>query len=160
MTNRIEQLRDDYLQTAAAFKEARTAAADVCKAAEERMQEEQREAAEKIQQLTARQSDTSRSETVRRLAGIELNKLQAWKPSVTKEEKATFEEAIKDAETAIRDMRKIQTEIRSAFEAVNKWLKEVRADTLGDEGITLYPSWIDGEKKCFSRLCGGVSDHA
>ena len=49
MTNRIEQLRDDYLQTAAAFKEARTAAADVCKAAEERMQEEQREAAEKIQ---------------------------------------------------------------------------------------------------------------
>ena len=85
MINKIRELHDDYRQTVAAFKEARTAAADVCKAAEERMQEEQREAAEKIQQLTARQSDTSRSETVRRLAGIELNKLQAWKPSVTKE---------------------------------------------------------------------------
>ena len=155
MNDRIEQLHSDYLLTASAFKKARTAVADICKVSEERMQSEREEVAQKLQQLTERQSDTSRSETVRRLAGIELSKLQTWKPSVTVEEREAFAAAVKDAETAIRDMRKIQTEIRTAFEETNKWLKKCRAETLGDEGITLYPSWIDSEKERFSRLCGG-----
>lgn len=160
MNDRIEQLHSDYLLTASAFNEALTAAADVCRAAEERMQSERKEVAEKLKQLTARQSDASRSETVRRLAGIELNKLQGWEPSVTVEERAEFEAAIRDAETAKEDMRKLHAETRTELEAVKKRLAEIRADILGDQDVDLRPRWIDREIKRFSRLCDGGVDRA
>lgn len=144
----------DFSTCQAAFHDAHERAQDIFVAVKSRLEVERAQTAERIAALEQQQGDPARSETVRRMAAMELAQLQARTYAVTKDEQAAFAEAVNDAETAVRDMRRLQREIRQAFDDLNAELKRLRAETLGNQSVELYGRWTEGVRRDFDRLGG------
>lgn len=145
----------DFSVCRTAFLDAHERTKDILGAVKNRLEVERAQTAERIAALEQQQGDPARSETVRRMAALELDQLQARTYAVTTDEQATFAEAVNDAETAVRDMRRLQSEIRQAFDDLNAELKRLRAETLGNQSVELYGRWTEGVRRDFTRLGGG-----
>ena len=145
----------DFSVCRTAFLDAHERAKAVVVAVKDRLEAERAQAAKRIAALEKQQGDPARSETVRRMAALELAQLQARTYAVTKDEQAAFAEAVNDAETAVRDMRRLQREIRQAFDDLNAELMRLRAETLGNQSVELYGRWTEGVRRDFSRLGKG-----
>ena len=145
----------DFSTCQTAYLDAHERAKDILGAVKNRLEVERAQTAERIAALEQQQGDPARSGTVRRMAGLELAQLQARTYAVTTDEQATFAEAVNDAETAVWDMRRLQSEIRQAFDDLNAELKRLRAETLGNQSVELYGRWTEGVRRDFTRLGGG-----
>lgn len=145
----------DFTVCRTAFLDAHERAKDVMDAVKARLEAERAQAAERIAALEQQQGDPARSETVRRMAALELDQLQARTYAATGDEQAAFAEAVNDAETAVRDMRRLQREIRQAFDDLNAELKRLRAETLGNQSVELYGRWTEGARRDFAPLVEG-----
>ena len=126
-------------------------ARDILGAVRDRLEAERAQTAERITALEEQTHDSSRSETARRLALLELERLQARAYVVAEDEKAAFAEAIHDAETAAQDMRQLRGKIRQAIGDLNATVKQLREDTLGFD-VDLSSTWTEGIKQKFDRL--------
>ena len=144
----------DFTVCRTAFLDAHERAKDVMDAVKARLEAERAQAAERIAALEQQQGDPARSETVRRMAALELAQLQARTYAVTKDEQAAFAEAVNDAETAVRDMRQLSRKIREAIDSLNEEIKQMRANTLGFD-VDMRGNWIEGIRRDFDRLGGG-----
>ena len=144
----------DFSVCQAAYLDAHERAKDILGAVKNRLEVERAQTAERIAALEQQQGDSARSGTVRRMASLELAQLQARTYAATGDEQAAFTEAVNDAETAVRDMRRLQREIRQAFDDLNAELKRLRAETLGNQSVELYGRWTEGVRRDFDRLGG------
>lgn len=126
-------------------------ARDVLGAITGRLEAERRQTAERVKALEEQTHDPDRSETVRRMALLELERLQARTYEVVENEKAAFAEAIHDAKTATQDMRRLKVEIRQAISDIDATIRQLRADTLGFD-VDLSSTWTEGIQQKFDRL--------
>lgn len=126
-------------------------AKDVLGAITGRLEAERRQTAERIRALEKQAHDPGRSETMRRIAALELERLQGRAYAVTEDERTAFTEAIHDAETAAQDMRRLKVEIRQAISDLDATVKQLREDTLGFD-VDLSSTWTEGIQKKFDRL--------
>lgn len=126
-------------------------AKDVLGAVKDRLEAERTQTAERITALEKQAHDPGRSETARRLALLELERLQGRIYEVTADEKTAFAEAIHDAETAAQDMRRLKVEIRQAISDLDATVKQLRKDTLGFD-VDLSSTRTEGIKQKFDRL--------
>ena len=146
------QLYQDYSLTWAAFKNSRSVAEEVISCVSDRLDREREDISIKAGNMSDIISDKERSETVRRMAQSELNRLEQHSFSVTLEEAEAFDEAVANAETALSDLRNLRDSIKKAIDDVKNCIEQIRADTVGNQCVSMAPNWIAGDKKRFEAL--------
>jgi len=145
-----------YRLTCAAYDEALLNAKQITEAVKGRLNAERESDTARAAELAAFVNNADQGETSRRMAAVQLQRLRNQTYTVLPEERLAFDEAIADAERAMMEARALQQTLRENFEIVTKELKQLRQDTLGDQGSELRPRWIDGYIKNFEQL-GGAS---
>lgn len=153
----LRQLSEDYETTWAAFNDAQAAAKDILSAIRDRQELERAQTAERIFELEALQVDENRADTVRRIAGVELKKLQERTHEPTVSESEAFESEIRNATIAVADLRRIRTDASATYDAAMKELETFLNTILRDQNSGMEPRWIDSLRKDFIKL-GGVFD--
>lgn len=88
----LDKLADDYKLTCLSIRASKGEAAEIMAAVGERIQQEQAHNEEHRAELQAAVDDKSRSEVVRKMAALELERLEGLTPTVTQEERALFAE--------------------------------------------------------------------
>lgn len=152
---KLEQLYKDFDITVAAFESARHETEDMISATSERLQMERNLAASRIIELEQTANDLDRSDTVRRVAAAELEKIRKQRIAATPEEQAAVAELIEQQQTAFHDMQTIENATREAIRAVNSRVEEIRNAVLCFD-IKIRQSWITGQQKKFAKLCEEV----
>ena len=152
---KLLQLHEDFTITLAAFNAARHETKDMISATSERLQMEKDLAASRAAELEQTANDPDRSDTVRRVAAVELEKIRKQRVAATPEEQAAVKELILQQQAAIHDLYKIETATREAIRSVNIRVEEIRNDVLRFD-IKLRETWIPGQEKEFARLCEEV----
>ena len=153
--NVFEQLMqscEDVDTCGLSFRASRDAAKEICGAVRDRLESEREQAAARIAELETQQQDLGRSETVRRMAGMELEQLRGRTYAVTEEEQAAFDAEIGQAETALVDLRKAQAGVREAIVAVTEEVNRLRLEALGHQDTDLMARWLEGVRTDFDRL--------
>lgn len=150
--DRIAQLKEDYAITRGQLMGAHNSARDIVGAVRSRLEADREQTAARTTQLEAQAADPERSETVRRVAEMELTRLRSRTVAATAEETAAFEEQLAICETAKKDAVKIQQQMRTALSEVDKEIKAIRAAVLGDQQIGLSDTWADGCRRDFALL--------
>lgn len=142
----------DFSTCQAAYLDAHERAKDILDAVKNRLEAERAQTAERIVVLEHQQGDPAHSETVRRMAALELNRLKNLPvPSVTAEERAVFLEEYNGAVIALRDLGELKEKIREAINAVTAEVKRLRGETLGYD-TELCGRWIERIQRDFDRL--------
>ena len=158
---RLKQLADDYAATMAAFDSARHDTDDLISATAARLQMERALTSSRIAELRKTAADTSRSETVRRVAAVELEKLKGQTIAATPEECAAVTELIEQQKAAVRDIKAIRQAAKPAADEAVKQVQALRESIMGSEIETLAPRWIEGQQKAFDKLSvGGAANGA
>ncbi len=108
--------------------------------------------AERAEELRSVIADTSRMMTVRKLAVVELEQLEATVPAMLQEERKAAAKAQKDGEQAIQELRIIIRDLREAFADARKALREANDGTLGAAYFELWERWLEGAAADFGRV--------
>lgn len=156
---KLTQLHEDFTATWAAFDAARHDADDIITAVRERLRLEQEQTAARVADLERTVKDFNRSESVRRMACVELSKIQKQQFFSTVEEQAAFMELIAQQETALRDLKQIQQNTKIAITGAQEAIQAIRVNILGSQNIDLAPRWIVGLRSEFEKLCEGGADN-
>ena len=149
---KLKQLADDYAATVAAFDAAHHDTDDLISATAARLQMERELAASRIAELRKTAADTTRSETVRRVAAVELEKLKAQTIAATHEECAAVAELIEQQKAAIRDIEAIRQAAKSAADEAAKKVQTLKEAIFASEILTLAPRWVEGQRTAFDKL--------
>lgn len=145
----------DFAVCQTAYLDAHGRAKDVLGAVKSRLEAEQTQTAARMAELEAQKQDPGRSETVRRMAALELKQIKNRAASApTPEEIEAFQQEITTADDAVRDMRVLKQKVREAIDAVNAEVARLRGETLGHD-TDLRIRWLDRLKQEFDRLGGG-----
>ena len=153
---KLEQLHADFTVTMAAYDAARHETKDMISATSERLQMERDLAASRVAELEQTANDLERSDTVRRVAAAELEKIRKQRIAATPEEQAAVVELIKQQQNAVSDLKRLQGEARAAISAAKEQIESIRAEVLGSWDVSLAPNHIQGQKKEFATLCEEV----
>ena len=153
---KLEQLHADFTITKAAYDAARHETEDMISATSERLQMERDLAASRIAELEQTANDPDRSDTVRRVAAAELEKIRKQRIAATPEEQAAVAELIKQQQSAVSDFKRIQREIREAISAAKGQIEAIRAEVLGSWDVDMAPTNITSQEKAFAKLCEEV----
>lgn len=153
---KLEQLHADFAITMAAYDAARHETKDMISATSERLQMERDLAASRIAELEQTANDPDRSDTVRRVAAAELEKIRKQQIAATPEEQEAVAELLKQQHTAFTDLKRLQDEARVAISAAKEQIESIRAEVLGSWSVSLAPNHIKGQEKEFAQLCEEV----
>lgn len=123
---RLEQLSEDYEICFLAIRAAQTEGRDLLAAIQARIASERDRDQARADELKAQLSDKSRSETVRRIAAQELERLQRTEYHETAEERAAFEECTKELDKALLDAEKTKRELADALRAAKAAIETIR----------------------------------
>lgn len=152
----LERLHTEYSGCWTIFDVAHSEAKEIAAAAGARIKSERERNEARIADLQTQASDPARSESVRRLARLEIEKLGAATYGPNEGEIEAFNEQISIAQTATSDAKKIRDRSRELFSDAADELAQMRKAVLGDERESLAPRWLDGCLKDFEQL-GGIS---
>lgn len=152
----LKQLHADYLDVQKIYNTAHGEAKAITAAVAARIKGERERNEARIADLQTQANDPARSESVRRLARLEIEKLGAATYGPNEGEIGAFNEQINIAQTATSDAEKIRNRSRELFSDAADELARMRKDILGDERKTLAPRWLGGCLKDFEQL-GGVN---
>lgn len=152
----IERLYTEYLGCWTVYDAAYGEATQIAAAAGARIKSERERNEARIADLQTQASDPARSESVRRLARLEIEKLGAATYGPNEGEVETFNEQISAANVAISDASTIREQCRQLFSDAADELAQMRKVILGDERKTLAPRWLDRCRNDFEQL-GGVN---
>ncbi len=151
----LDQLASDYRLTALSIEVAKKEAAEILDAISARIQQEQERSEERGAELQAAVDDKSRSEVVRKMAGLELERLEGLAPTVTQEERALFDEKISEAATALSELRKIEKQLATARSALKKQIDEdFKQGNLFPVDALLLSRHVEGVQEKFERSFG------
>lgn len=149
---KLKQLADDYAATVAAFDATRHDTDDLIRATAARLEMERALAASKIAELTKTAEDTSRSETVRRVAAAALEKLKSQTITATPEECAAVADLLELQKAALRDIKAIRQTAKPAADEAAKKVQTLRESIFASEILTLAPRWVEGQRTAFDKL--------
>lgn len=149
----VQQLFEDYTLTDQGFQEAEHSAKEVVAAVKARLLEAQQANAQRIAQLEARAKDPSASETVRKVASLELARIRDGVPAeILESERELFNSYLHDAEQANDDLRKIRSKMQEALTRANSELSQIRQATVGDQHAELRERLIESTRKSLDAL--------
>lgn len=152
---RLDQLASDYRLTDLSVEVAKKEAAEILDAIGERIEQEQAHNEERRAELQTAVDDKSRSEVVRKMAGLELERLEGLTPTVTQEERALFAEKINEANAALSELRKIESQLTAARSALKKQIDEdFKLSVLSPVDALLFSRRIEGVQERFERSFG------
>ena len=154
---RVKALHGAFVACEDAFAESRSDAEQLEKAIAEKLQMDQQEKTEKIAYYTAQRDDASQPATVRRLAGMELEKLEAQVIQPSPEELELLRGLLEEQRQCAQDMRGLQRDFRDALKDLEADLASIRSEVLASSTADLAARWTDGMEQRFSRLAGGGS---
>lgn len=151
----VQRLFEDYTLTAQGFQEAEHSASEVVSAVKIRLQEAQQANTQRIAQLEARAKDPSASETVRKVASLELARIRDGSPAeILESERELFNSYLHDAEQANNDLCKIRSKMQEALTRANSELSQIRQATIGDQCAELRERLIESARKSLDTLEG------
>lgn len=151
----LVQLADDYKLTGLSIRASKNEAAEILDAVTARIQQEQAHNEERHAELQAAIDDKARSEVVRKMAGLELERLEGLTPTVTQEERALFAEKINEANAALSELRKIESQLTAARSALKKQIDEdFKLSVLSPVDALLFSRRIEGVQERFERSFG------
>lgn len=153
--NGFAQAATDFATTVMAFDAAREETADMISATKARIQMERDLAGSRIAELEQTANNLDRSDTVRRVAAAELEKLRKQRIAATQEEQEAVADLIKQQRIAHRDLIELQKTTRTALETLNDCIEEIRAAVLGYD-TRHKEGFINGYEKEFATLCEEV----
>lgn len=151
----VQQLFEDYNLTVQGFQEAERSANEVVTAVKARLQEAKQANVQRIAQLEARTKDSAASQTVRKVASLELARINNGSPAeVLDSERELFNGYLQDAEQANEDLKKIRCKMRETLTRANAELVQIRQATVGDQQAELRERLIESARKSFATLEG------
>lgn len=152
---KFAQAATDFATTAMAFNAAREETADMISATKARLQMELDLAASRVKELEQTANDPERSDTVRRVAAAELEKIRKQRIAATPEEKEATAQLIGQQKTALCDLLDLKQTLREALETFNGSVEEIRAAVLGYD-IDHKKVFISGFEEELVNLCEEV----
>lgn len=152
---RTKALHRAFVACEDAFAESRSDAEQLEKAIAEKLQMDQQEKTEKIAYYTAQRDDANQPPTIRRLAAIELEKLESRVIQPSPEEVELFGQLMDELRQCVHDMNGLKRDFKDALKDLEANLASLRADVLGSNTADLAPRWVDSLEERFSRLAGG-----
>jgi len=152
---RLQELHRSFTACEAAFGESRRDAEALEKAIWAKLQMDNNERQTKIAAFAAQRDDVNQPPTVRRLAALELGKLEALEIKPSPEELELFRGLLDEQRQCLADMDGLQRDFREALKDLKADLATIRADVLGSNTAELGLRWVDGMEERFSRLGGG-----
>lgn len=151
----LDQLADDYRLTALSVKVAKGEAAEILDAITARIQQEQAHNEERRAELQTATEDKSRSQTVRKVAALELERLEGLTPTVTQEERALFAEKINEANAALSELRKYEKQLTAARSDLKRRIDEdFKLSALSKFDALLLSRHVEGVQERFERSFG------
>ena len=149
----VQQLFEDYTLTTQGFQEAEHSANEVVAAVKIRLQEAQQANAQRIVQLEARAKDPLASETVRKVASLELARIRDGVPAeILESERELFNGYLHDAEQANDDLHRIRSQMQEVLTRANAELSQIRQATVGDQHAELREHRIESTRKSLDAL--------
>lgn len=154
---RLEELHRSFLACEAEFGDSRRDAEALEKAINKRLQTDRDERQTKIAAFAAQRDDVNQPPTVRRLAALELDKLEAQVIQPSPEELELLSNLVAEQRQCLHDMAGLQRDFREAYDDAMEDLKQCRAAVLGSHVADMGSKWVDSLQEKFSRLAGGDS---
>ena len=151
--DRLVQLKRDFDVTMLAYTTAWREARDLIDGVKERLEMDRRTNEAKATEFRKIVADTSRSATVRRMAEMELAKMDGLEYFATPEEVAAFVELASEQDQAVADIQKINADILDAIKGAEQTIKDIRAKTRGRNDLDTLPRGTKSQKGAFNKLC-------
>ena len=152
---RVKALHQAFRACEDDFTASKFDAEQLEKAIAEKLQMDREDLAEKIAYYTAQRDDVSQPATVRRLAGIELERLEGVEIHPGQEEIDLFATLIEEQRQCAQDMRALQRDFKEALKDLEEDIAFCRAGVLSSSTADLADRWTDGMEQRFNRLAGG-----
>jgi hypothetical protein len=148
----LDALTEEYNMCWNEAKKADQEAKEILAAVKARIENEKKTASDRITSLKNQITDSGKSETVRRVAALELSGLEGKKYTITEEERAEVRQAIDRGRAALSDARKVS--ITEALKEAEAEIKAARAETIGctSKDFVLCGRWLDERDNELSRL--------
>jgi hypothetical protein len=149
---KLDEAATEYNMCWNVAKNADREAIELIAAVRARIENDRKTTANRITILKNQIADMGKSETVRRVAAMELSELEKKKITITTNEKKAIQQAIEHGRAAISDVNKIQ--IRDAIHDAEEEIKAVKSDTLANIGkdFELCAKWLDSRENELSKL--------
>ena len=113
-----------------------------------RIENDKKIAAERIGYLKSKIANMENSETVRRVASMELKAIEAKSYGITTEEREAIETEINKGRTAAADARKIP--VREVFQEAKEELEAAKNECVKE--FVLYERWIESLENKLLRM--------
>lgn len=114
---------------------AEQTAREIIAAVQARIENDKNTTAERVAYLQSKIKDMGNSETVRRVASMELKAIETKSYGITAEERKAIETEINKGRVAMADARKIQ--VREALQEAEEEIKAARKECLGRDFVLL-----------------------
>jgi nucleoid-associated protein YejK len=148
----LEEKVTDYNACCAEALNAEQNARGMLAAVEKRIESNKASTEERKKELTKQINSPDKSETVRRIARMELDKLEKMTFKATEEERKAIADEILMSRNAMKDADR--DEIKKAFAGAKDELENIRLQTVGQKGLdfTLIERYLDDYEEKLSRL--------
>lgn len=133
---KLETAAEDNRVCFLAIRAAENEAREILSAIENRLTSERRQDAARAAELEAQINDTTRPQTVRRMAENELSRLRGRNYGPTDEERELFGQSVAEVQTAINDAQRVRGELEELIRAAKGTILEILSR---DHGLQLSP---------------------
>lgn len=146
---KVEDAAKDYNACWNAAVSANNAAREIISAVKERIEAEKQQDHKRVEELKASCKDSSKSETVRKMARLELEQIQARNYKITEAESRALFMEIQNGKKAIADGAKLIPFMRDALWNATDELNRIKADTCGSSAkdFSLAAQWLGNTEK-------------
>lgn len=150
----VQEHAEEYITCWNEAKEANSAAKEIIAAVRDRIAAEKEQDRQRADELKARCADSTKSETVQRVARLELEKIRAKTYGITEDERKALAAEIERGKAAVSDGSHLMQTVRDAIWNASEELATAKQETYGDgkKDFTLAARWIEGTAAEAARL--------
>lgn len=135
-----------------AIRAAESEAREILSAIENRLTSERRQDAARAAELEAQINDTTRPQTVRRMAENELSRLRGRNYGPTDEERELFGQSVAEVQTAINDAQRVRGELEELIRAAKGALEVIRVERYKDMDLQIVRNRADDLRRDFDKM--------
>jgi hypothetical protein len=148
----LEGKVNDYMTCCEEARNAERNAKELLTAVEKRIESNRASTQARINELKAQINTPDKSETVRRVAAMELKTLESKTFTATDEERKAITDEILMSRSAMRDADR--GDIKNTFAEAKDELESIRLQTVGANGLdfTLMERWLAGIEDKLAKL--------
>ena len=143
--NKLVEVVDEFAMCWDEATRAEQTAREIIAEVQARIKNDKSTTADRVAYLQGKIKDMGNSETVRRVANMELKAIESKSYGITAEEREAIEAEINRGRAAMADARKIK--VREALQEAEEEIKASRKECLGKEFVLLERSFESRENE-------------